>query len=483
MNALLRRCVPFLSVAAGLAAQNGLNESRGPLSGAAVAVALDNPTSATDAQARVHRNGFASGPLGAILPGGPPDLAAILAAHQAPAGLDVDDISLGRDDVLFDGAGLSDVDASSWAVLSFSLRNGATGLPGSRIAQEASLGPVGASLFSLVHEGLPLPGEEVFEVERSHSRQELGVSIASADVDAIDFPTVFGINQQTLGGVDPQFGALDPAPHRVYFTVSHATRGIVPAAWWGPGVLSQLRSGATIFVVTRQTPTAPWSAPAVWKHYHELGLGQDEDIDGLAVDRLRSRVLFSCTGTLRDQFLVLNGISLVGPVPVPARTATGTPISQVVQVAQNDDVDAVCTLDPRVLSSGPPPAGDDFGNSCGTPRAGLLGVPSVHASAARRYVGGLNRFFDTWMVGWPPVTGQGAGGAALFVTIGNDPTLLPATFLLRNPTSSVPGDPLQWSLGIPPTFALQGLELTFRWVAVDAAWSELAEARPVMVRL
>jgi len=481
MNAILRRCLPILSLAAGLAAQN-LNQSRGPLSGAAVAVALDNPASTTDAQARVHRNGFASGPLAAIQPGGPPDLAAILASHQAPAGLDIDDISLGRDDVMFGANGNSDADPASWAVLSFSLRNGATGLPASRIAQEAALGPVGASLFSLVYAGQPLPSEVVLEVERSHSRQELGVAIAAADIDAIDFPTVFGINEQTLAGVDPQFAALNTGPQSVYFTVSHATRGIVPTGWWGPGVLAQLVSGATIFVVTRQTPTAPWSAPSVWKHYYELGLGQNEDIDGLAVDRLRSRVLFSCVGTARDQFLVLNGIGFMGPVPVPARTASGTPISDSAKVAQNDDVDAVCTLDPRVLSSGPPVAGDDFGNSCGTPRPGLLGVPSVHASAARRYLGGVNRHFDTWMVGWPPATGQGPGLAALFVTFDPDPTLVPVTVLVRDPMSSVAGDPMFWSLDIPPAFSLQGLELTFRWVAVDAAFTGLAEARPVMVR-
>lgn len=478
------RRVLVVALGASLAAQ-GLNESRGPLAGAAVAVAVDAGGGVGDAQARAHRNGFQAGPPMQVPSGGPvPNLGAILAAQGAPTNIDYDDISLGRDDVLFGASGLSDVAHDSWAVMSFSLRNGAIGAPGPeglRIRQEAALGSIGAALFSFVQQGDTLPPEQVGRVERSHSRQELGLSAAGADIDSIDVPTVLGAEQTTWAGTDPLFAPLNPLPHAIYFTVSHATRGAVPASWWGSP--PSLPSGATILVIRRTSQSAQWTTPTVWKTYAELGLGQDEDIDGLAIDRARSRVLFSCTGTARNQFLVLNGISLVMPVPQIARKADGTPVSQATGIGQNDDVDAICTLDPTIGSQGgPPPAGEDFGSSCGSPRFGLLGVPSVHASAFRRFAGGA-RFYDTWMVGWPPLTGIGPGVAALFANVGNDATLIPVDLQLRTVTSTVPGDPIQYSVVIPPNLALGGLKITLRWVAVDANFTELAEAVPVQVFL
>ena len=474
------RRVLVVALGASLPAQ-ALDESRGPLAGAAVAVAVDAGPVAGDGLTRAHRNGF-QGPLATIPPGGSlPNLGAILAAQGAPPNIDYDDISLGRDDVLFDGAGFSDVANDSWGAVTFSLRDNAIGAPGPeglRIRQEVALGSIGSALFTFVHEGNLLPAEQVGRVERSHSRQELGISVG-ADVDSIDFPAMLGAEQSALANSDPMFGPLDPYPHSIYFTVSSASLGAVPAVWWG--VPATPMSGATIFVITRATQSAPWTSPAVWKTFADLGLTQAEDIDGLAIDRARSRVMFSCTGTFRNQFNVLNGISLVMPVPQIARQADGTPISQATGLGASDDVDAICTLDPTIGSSGgPPPVGDDFGSSCGTPRFGLLGVPSVHASAYRRFEAG-QRYFDTWMVGWPPVTAIGPGVAALFATVGNDPTLIPLDLQLRNVTSSVPGNPIHYALNIPPNAALGGLRITFRWVAVDANFTELAEALPVLV--
>lgn len=484
---LLRTCLPAVAAAAALPAQVGLHESRGPLAGAAVAVALDGVVvGGTDATARVHRNGFASGPLQAVPAGSAlPNLGAILAAYPALAGLDVDDVSLGRDDVLFDELGNSEVPPSSWSVVSFSLRTGAApaGQPGSRIAEEALLGPIGGSVFSWIQDGAWLPPELVGPLERSHSRQELGIG-PTAEVDSLDLPLVLGADQGTLASFDSGFVALDPPPYSIYFTVSHATRHLIPAAWWGGSAPTALRSGASILVTSRTAVGGSWTQPAVWKHFFELGLAQDDDIDGLAIDTVRQRILFSCVGHAHaDQFLVLDYGTDGGAQPVPAKAPSGTPVSDVVGAAGNDDVDAICTLDPQIGTVGaPPPAGDDFGNSCGTPRPGLLGVPSVHASAFRRFSGG-QRLFDTWLVGWPPATGITPGVAALFATIGNGSTLIPLGLQLRDPASPVPGDPVHDAIVIPNNLALSGQRLTFRWVAVDAAFSELAEAWPVQVYL
>jgi len=485
---LVRSSLAVGSIAAVVPAQYGLHESRGPLSGAAVAIALDGGTLTNDAAARAHRNGFQSGAL-VPLPAGTPNLGAILAA--APAGIDIDDWSLGRDDVLFNSAGVVAVPPSSWGVLSFSLRHAATGgIAGSRIAQEAALGTLGSALFSWTYFGSALPPLLVDEVERSHSRQELGLPTTSvADVDAIDFPVMLGRDQGNLVGEEPNFAALDPFPREIYFTVSHATRALVPISWWG-GAAAILPSGATILVVTKATPTAAWSQPTVWKHWFELGLQQDDDIDGLAVDIDQQKLLISCAGfTWPDQFLVIDLTTDGVPVPVPATKPGGQKVSTAVGAGGNDDVDAVCTLDPRIGSSGYPPNGeDDFGSSCGTPRPGWLMQPLVHAAAYRRHeVGALpvgGTFFDASIVGWPPVSGQGPGYAVLFATIDDALDLIPiGPVHVRNPSSSIPGNPITQTLRIPDGYPLSGQRLTFRWAAVDITLTEIAEAWPVQVYL
>lgn len=479
---------------AALPAQDGLNESRGPLAGAAVAVLIDGGLSpGADAETRAHRNGFAAGPTLPLGSTNPPDLRSILQYWLAPAGIDVDDISTGREDVLVNAAGFIAVPPSSWGVLQFSLRQGATGAPGSRISQEAALGSVGAALFSWVLPGSALPAEVIGTTQRSHSRQDLGLTGAAVEVDGLDLPVVLGLEQVAFATMEPLFQNFVGVPEAIYFTVSHGTRDLVPAAWWGPGNPAVLKSGATILWTTRSAPGAPWSLPSVFLTYGELGLAQDEDIDGLAYDATNEKLLFSCVGTVRDQFLFLDVSTDGPPVPQPVMVPTlpPTPVSGSVGKGQLDDVDAVCTLDPKIGSFGSPPpgTGDDFGSSCGAPRLPfLLGqVPSVHASAFRRRMPGMpgQTFFDTWMVGWPPNTDITPGIALLFVTIGdNHGALFPVGPIhLRNTADPVPGNPCTFALPVPAGLSLTGQRLTFRWLAISAGFTELAEAWPVQVCL
>ncbi len=110
-------------------------------------------------------------------------------------------------------------------------------------------------------------------------------------------------------------------------------------------------------------------------------------------------------------------------------------------------------------------------------------MPSVHAAAFRRYDGGVTRF-DSWMVGWPPATGITAGLAIPFLTLGDDLTLLQlGPIQLRTTTSSTPGNPLYQDLVVPPLMRLSNTRVTFRWVAIDANFTEIAEAWPVQVFL
>jgi hypothetical protein len=471
------------SVAAALPAQ-GLHESRGPLAGAAAAVLVDGGLAgSTDAETRVHRNGFSLAPTVALpSPQTQPDLRSILVQWNGPSQLDLDDLSLGRDEILADSNGQLAVPPLAWGLISFSLKQGATGVPNSRIAQEAALGSIGGALFSWVLPGSAYPAALTGRTERSHSRSELGLP-AGAEVDAVDFPLMFGRDQNTLTALEPGFGPLVGASQTIYFTVSSATASLVPSFWWG-STATNIPSGANILKVTRSSPTASWGAPSVFRYWYDLGLQQGEDIDGLAVDAAANKLLFSCVGTARDQFLFVD-LSTDGGTAVPLKKQDGTTVSTSIGKGQNDDVDAICTLDPRLTTQGQvPPGGDDFGSSCGLPRPPLLGgTPAVNASAFRRHAGGQT-FFDTWMMGWPPLTGVTPGIAVLYVTIGTDLTLYPVgPILLRNTTPTVPGDPKAYSLAVPPSFALTGQTLTFRWAAIDAAFTAIAEAWPVQVSL
>ena len=454
-----------LAAAALLAPLSAQVQSRGVLAGGPAAVLVDGGLApGTDARTHVHRNGFGT-PATTLPPVlGAADLQAIFAFYGAPPTIDVDDFSTGRDDVLFDGMGVMQVPPVSWGVISFSLRDGAVGIPGSRIAQQAAEGDLGAALFSWIMPGSAVPPQLIGRTERSHSVKDLGLdSPDPVEVDGLD------------------------VPQAIYFTVSHATRGDVPASWWLWAGGATLPSGATILRTLKTSHASAWSPPHVFVPYTQLGLGQNEDIDALAYDDVRQKLLLSTVGTARDQLLVFDlgsdggaGMAMLQDAKLPDGVSK---VSEHIGKAENDDVDAVCTLDPQIRTVGSPaPEGDDFGSSCGSPRQGLLGVPQVHASAHRRRAG-AQTFYDTWLMGWPPVTGEGPGLAALFLTFDPDLTLHPYSIQLRDPLAPVPGDPRQYSLLVPPALELTGFSFTFRWVALDLAVTEIAEAWPLQVFL
>lgn len=469
--------------------------SRGVLAGAPAAILVDGGlTAGADAETRVHRNGFSLAPTVPMPPTqGSADLRAILTAHSAPPGIDVDDISTGRDDLPFNPNGWLAVPPTSWGVLSFSMKAGAIGVPAigtqpaSRIAQQAAQGDVGAALFSWILPGsnvpAPLVGPGV--VERSHSRAELGLPqvAPSVEIDGLDVQVLLGLDQNGLATLEPGFASLIATPESIYFTVSHATRDLVPASWWLFSGQPTLSSGATIFRARKLLGV--WSQPAVFQPYTLLGLQRDEDIDGLAYDALRDKLLISMVGTARDQFLFYDLVfdSPVGPLEAKLSDGT-TKVSASIGKGQNDDVDAICTLDPRFdLNGAPPSGGEDFGSSCGTPRQALLGTPAMYASAFRRHENGAT-FYDTWMTGWPPVTGQGPGFAAMFLSfgLGLDIFLFSPVYL-RNQGNPIVGDPQSFALAIPASLALTGFDVTLRWIGADLAVTEIAEAWPVRVFL
>ncbi|MCK5941799.1 MAG: hypothetical protein KAI24_07520 [Planctomycetes bacterium] len=473
------------SLPAALSAQ--MVESRGVLAGSPTALFVDgtDPAGNADGTTLVHRSGFSqSAPLTFGAGSLAPDLRAILTAAGSPTTIDLDDFSTGRDELLIDANGVLDVDPEQWSVWSFSLRDGAAGAPGSLIEQQALEGGLGAAVFSYVLPGSGLPAPLVGRTQRSHSVRDLGLSSSSpVEVDGLDLPLVLGIDQSLglTGGApttEPGFAGL-VGTQAIYFTVSHATRDFVPGAWWG----NTSRSGATILCVQPSPFGGSWGQPQVFLSYAELGLGQDEDIDALAVDAANEKVLFSVVGNLRDQLLFVD-FSTDGANPVPVTTPSGTRVSDEIGKAQNDDVDAVCALDPDLEGANlPSPGGDDFGNSCGEPRLGLLGTPELSGSAFRSFDGATTRF-ESWLVGWPAATGPAPSLAFAFLTSEDnlDPVLI-GGLLLRDPFDVIPGNPQANSLLVPPSLSLTGSRFTIRWFHLDWASAALSEAWPVQIYL
>lgn len=472
---MLQRQQPFvfLALAAALAAQ----QSSGPLAGAPIAIAVDGGTGGlADAVPLVHKSGFAPGLQQFPAVPSQPNLQAIL-AYYGGANIDVDDISTGHDDAMVDSNGVLFVPPSGWGEFAFSFKNGATGLPNSRLAAEPPSGR-GSSVFTWILPGSAVPAALTNRVERSHGRTELGVP-AFGEVDSLDQPIVLGVDQNTLASTEPGFAALQPGVPSIYFTVAGSSLGNVPPGWWLTTNQPTPPSGATIFV-THRSPTAPiWTPPVVFKTCTELGFAVNEDIDALAYDESQQYLICSCVGNARDQLLFVDLSTDVGN-PVPVVTTQNQPVSQATGTGASDDIDAVCTLDPRIRQGAYVP--DDFGASCGTPRPAYL--PNVYpvgvsASAFRRYSGGA-RFYDSWVTGWPPVTGQGPGYAICVLTLGD--ALAPAItagIFLRNPLDPVAGNPVRYTQQIPASFALTGFPLVFRWFASDAAATEISQAYPL----
>lgn len=463
----------LVAVGAALPAQ----QSAGPLAGAPIAIAVDGGTSGlADAVPLLHKSGF--NPSFQQFPAMPtqPNLQAILAYYGGP-NIDVDDISTGRDDAMVDSNGVLAVPPFGWGEFTFSFKSGAVGQPNSRLAAEPASGR-GAAVFTWILPGSAVPAALQNRVERSHGRTELGVA-AFGEVDSLDQPIVLGVDQTTMTATEPGFAALQPAVASIYFTVGGNSLAAVPPAWWATTNQPAQPSGATIFVTHKSVTAGVWTPPVVFKTYVELGLNAAEDIDALAYDETSQYLIFSCVGNARDQLLFLD-LSTDIANPVPVVTTSNQPVSQAVGAGGNDDIDAVCTLDPRVRQGAY--VADDFGASCGTPMPAYL--PNLYpvgmsASASRRFAGG-QRFYDSWVIGWPPLTGRGPGFAFCVLTLGD--ALVPAItagVFVRDPNDPIAGNPMRFTQPIPATFALSGFPLMFRWFASDAGSTEISQAYPI----
>src|SRR5690606_8546318 len=166
-----------------------------------------------------------------------------------------------------------------------------------------------------------------------------------------------------------------------------------------------------------------WNCPRVWATPADLGLRDDEDVDALAIDVRQCQMLFSTRNpraNRRNPILFLRYCSDAPPAPVPYSTSNGTPVSNEMGLLEQDedDVDAICAMDPSVRGTSSGVNGTAF--AMGTPRPRAFPFPGeISAQAFRTWDGAVERF-QTWVAGWP-VTGRGAGVAGLVWTLPDTP--------------------------------------------------------------
>jgi hypothetical protein len=452
-------------------------ESHGMFAGLATALSHDRdlrvPLGASTVY--VKRQGFLGvAPSAPFAPAGQPDfdLDRMFRLCSATALPDVDALSIGQDWVLADDTtGEVQVPPNRWAALTVSVTRKSRGAPGSRLARElANSDGAAADVFSYILKGSALPPEVISVTERALDSREIDLGRGDQrNVDALD-------HLIPLYGLDPgAVGATLPPNPTVYFSVTTASLRDVPATWFG----NTPPSGATILQAT--WVRGQWTCPRPYKTFRDLGLAETEDLDGLAVDLLNQRLLFSTTTRTRDPILFLDcKQDMMIPVPY---VEGGVPVSTKIGLIEDDDVDGICAMDPSLRSRGNAP--NPLFHAIGSPRPRLL-PPSgpVSASAFRDYQGGVLRVCSH-VVGWPPVTGVGPGLAVAFLSLDfmPNPWLFVGQFARTPVNPPFCGDPHQVCLAIPAVLSLTGRYVDFHWFVADSALTNLGEAHPIRMRL
>ncbi|MBK8978623.1 MAG: hypothetical protein IPM29_22225 [Planctomycetes bacterium] len=383
---------------------------------------------------------------------------------------DVDATSIGEDWILADANGRIDVPANRWAAITFSVSASSRGQPNSLIrAETASPDGVGGDLFSLVLPGSALPPAHVDNPRLALQRSQTGLS--EGDIDALDH--FMRLNRMSTGIANGLF-----ATPQWFFSISSATLARVPATWFG----GTPPSGATIFVVTLSRVTGTWTCPRVYLSFRDLGLAQTEDVDAIAIDLRNQRMLFSTKTRTRNEILYVDLGADIGN-PVPYADQGGQTVTDKAGLIEDDDVDAICAIDPSLRSRPGEPLNPMF-HSVGAPFPLAFGLPRAGDGTAFRVpsANGVDAF-ETYVAGWPPA-GAGDGFAILLASPGASTSpLIDVGVVARDPRDPFCGNPVGLTVPIPATLALQGTPIMFRWFLVDDRFATLAEATPTLVRL
>ena len=382
---------------------------------------------------------------------------------------DVDAISMGEDFILVDANGVLAVPRNRWGAITLSVTTRTRGARGSVIAAEvARPGGAAADLFTYVLHGSALPAELVGVTDRSLDQDEIDLG-ADGDIDALD---LFAPTTRQLPAVTSEL----LSPIEIYFSVSPATIPRVPAVWWG----GTPRSAATIFLVRENPFTGGFTCPRVWRRFDQLGLAQSEDIDALSYDKRQCKLLFSTKTRGRNQILYLDPcLDGRGPNPVPVVDTSGTPITTNIGILEEDDVDAICTLDPSVRRGGGRVNNITY-FTMGSPMDRLVRFPGRVDAGAFRHLEGVGDAYTTWLTGWTP-SGPQRGFGVLFANFPAAPGLFVVDVVNRDPAALGCRGATRYRLPIPPALPPFTSTVDLIWVAVTADFGEATDAWPIRI--
>ncbi len=459
--------------------------SRGFFIGAPISITLaqDKLVPLAHGQVLHKARGFLhTTPKNSALGSGPNfDIQAALIQHGANKATppEIDATSIGQDWILADDAtGEAKVPANRWGALTFSVSRTSKGMPNSVIEREAGTADgAAADVFAYTLPGSAIPKELLGHTVRAIDSREI-------DLGKGDQANINGLDHFIpMYGTDPAVAALMSSTPTIYFSVSNQSiaQNLVPQSWFA----NQPISGATILKMQWQRPAtggpAQWMHPQPFKSFRELGLLQGDDLDALALDLAQKRVLFSTTNPKLDQILFLKLGSVDFALPVPY-TENGTPVSKKIGTNANDDVDAICAIDPTV------PGATQGGNAVyffmGTPqKQTIFPGHDVHASAFRDDSSGAPAW-HSHVTGWPKNTGKGPGYAAFYMSFPAAPwPWIPISLQKRDPLNPFCGDPREELVKIPPMVSIKGFSVSFHWLLADINLTEIAEPHPLNVRL
>ncbi|MEM7200163.1 MAG: hypothetical protein AAF628_07850 [Planctomycetota bacterium] len=364
-------------------------------------------------------------------------------------------------------------DGQGWAGVVFSISRGTVGLPGSRVAQEVATGDYSADTFQyLFPDSVGAPPASIGQVRRPVDGDEVelvsgsGLGAIQPDITAMDLFVPY------LLGSPVVFAELHNEFIGVVFTVSKATLGAAPSQWWN----GTIPSAATLLVSLWNAQTRVWSLPAPYVLPSELGLAPGNDVNAVAWDLKRKRMLFSSDDLTQDPIMYFD--LLTRNAPLPFLLPDYTPLSAAIGLGPThwgpvriDDPDALCAIDPRVDGMG-----------LGVAKVRTIGSAEIYSSMFRSGGGGGGGDLFVTTVSAPSL-GAGSGWAVLATA---PPRSGIKASMLQQPASRVlalqPFRGRAMSNSWPAPAGLRGASVTTQWQLVDPSGASLGAAASLTMR-
>jgi hypothetical protein len=418
--------------------------------------------------------------FGAVAQAGATAVPNLAFASLFPADVQVDAMSMGEDFIWADAAGRITPTGGQWIALTFSVQAGGSGgtATGVIATEEGRPDGAGADLFTFCVGTLPPPLLSVTRRAIDSTEMDMFAPNMPGDIDALDLQLAAYTLDSSITA------ALDPNPV-VYFSVTDATKGAVPLAWWAGSTMS----GATVF--RTEWTGMMWTPPQPFATFGDLWLNPNDDVDALAIQCLATHVdvVFSTTvlGSVPSQVMVIRlaGAGCGTTPPTPLKTSDGQPVEGQLGNGMGN-VDAVCLYDPSFMQPGSPT--DIWAYVTGTPIPvlRLTGAPrSLEASAWRTCPGGWPSV-STFMTGF--IGGMPADDTVYCVlaigVLGFPPVSYNLLYSRARSRFETGGGRSEFTVPLPPGWPLSGfVYVDFTWIASLPAGGGEGQAFPVKIRV